>query len=292
MSKSILAIPLFLFIQCNLVLSYSEDFHRHSTFHYDLTRVLAVGAGFTQEDAELIAIADQATDSTRFVGAGMEIEILGTERFTPRGNYWHFPRRSSTSTIADTNYPGNRNTCDYFAETQDTCSTPELESIESWADRGGKGTLSDEMSVPDVTIVRTESVTIDWTTGGGDARDQKLVALGIYLHSLADSYSHEACMKSVQLRSHTVDPAECNAKIWHRNKEFGHNPGDSGVAYTKEAAMAVWNMLKAFREKLRPSRSQILSDSDAETFINVFAETNRGVTRSRIATSQYSLLAE
>ena len=40
----------------------------HSTFHYEFTRVLAVAAGFDEIDAERIAVANEATDSSTFTG--------------------------------------------------------------------------------------------------------------------------------------------------------------------------------------------------------------------------------
>ncbi|MGH8057899.1 MAG: hypothetical protein ACREOH_11800, partial [Candidatus Entotheonellia bacterium] len=106
--------------------------------------------------------------------------------------------------------------------------------------------------------------------GGGNRRlfRRYRAALAISLHALADSYSHEACMKNAQFRGHKPSPPECTAIFWHLDAEYGAGGQAAGVPYTKEAGLATWLALTWFRQELeldgrrcgatlRPRRSSI-----------------------------------
>ncbi len=207
-----------------------------------------------------------ATDVGSYSGAGISVTITGTERIdSATGPYWHFARRQET--------------CQYFSG---GCGSgaPELSYIYNWAYSGGVGGLSQGISVPAASVNGTPIV---WSQG---TRDQKLVALGIYLHSLADSYSHEACMQCCQLRTHVNSPAQCNARTWHINDEFGPGSGDIGVSYTTNSANQVWSALKTFASRIGAGTAR-MSDADASSFINNFATTDDGDARKMLAQAKY-----
>lgn len=264
----------------------SGDLDSHSSFHYELTRVLALAAGFTPEEAETIALADMATDDGKFKGySGTTIYINNTLRTEQNAPYYHFPRRGAY-------YPSvpvegaQGDTCDYFAtSTQPAPNAPcqqgadgylrELDEIESWAIRG-----LDTLSAPDET-----KPTFSYSKKGPfeELKGQTLEALGIFLHSLADSYSHEKCMMEAQQRIHSDSAVSCKVK-WHKKAEFGS--GD-GVLYTKMAGRAVWQAINDYRA----AKGLAQSDWDAAAFIDTFVEKKKANARVEYANETFNSLA-
>ncbi len=272
----LLALPGFL-----MAWRYAEDIKTkntalHSTFHYELTRTLARAAGFTAEEAELIAVADEATDTGKFKGEfsnSPEVQIDGTERSGQDVLYWHFARRNSTNATGDYEYPGGRNTCAYFTGAADACTDdPELKEIELWAVNG-----SDALSVatPQASVKGSAKQPV---------AGKSLLALAIYLHALADSYSHEACMKAAKFRGHKPRPQECTAVFWHEQAEFGDKPKrDYGVSYTAEAGWATWLALKWFRQQNGLTGAPLWNDEEARAFVNDWARLNKAQDRRDFA---------
>lgn len=223
---------IFLLAALSLAWRYGEDIKTintaaHSTFHYELTRLLCRAAGFTTDEAELIAVADEATDTGEFKGEFSHSPAVandGTQRSGKNVLYWHFARRDSSSATGGWSHPGGRNTCSYFTGSADVCATsPELSGIEKWA-VAGINALSVEVPAASVNGGLKQPVA-----------GKSSLALAIYLHVLADSYSHEACMKAAQFRGHKPRPQECTAVYWHEQAEFGSVPSrDEGVPYTSE----------------------------------------------------------
>ncbi len=251
----LLFVALFPFFNLPPAPRYAEDLKTknlaaHSTFHYELTRTLARAAGFGSEEAELIAVVDEATDTGNFKGeTSVAVQLEGTKRISPTGLYWHFARRDSGNVTNEYVYPGGRKTCAYFAGTQDVCPNgmAELDEIENWA---VYGRATPSAGVPQIS--RDAGNTFQEVAG------RSVEALAIYLHSLADSYSHEACMRADQFRGHKPRPTECTAIEWHIDAEYGDDPKqDSGVHYTEEAALATWLALKWFRQQNNPTGSTL-----------------------------------
>ena len=117
-----------------------------------------------------------------------------------------------------------------------------------------------------------------------NVQSKTLEALAIYLHALADSYSHEACMKSEQFRGHKPNPDECNAVAWHIEAEFGHNPNqDTGVNYTEEAAQATWLALKWYRQQNNLAGAAAWSDEQALKFIKGWVKLEQALVRREVA---------
>ncbi|MDZ7267560.1 MAG: hypothetical protein ONB48_19425 [candidate division KSB1 bacterium] len=267
---------------------YGEDIKTknaaaHSTFHYELMRVLCRAAGFTAEEAELIAVADQATDTGEFKGEfsnSTAVVIDSTQRTGKNVLYWHFARRDSSSATGGWSYPGGRNTCAYFISAAGACADhPELNEIEKWA-VAGINALS--VDVPAASV-----------NGGLEqpVAGKSSLALAIYLHALADSYSHEACMKAAQFRGHNPRPQECTAVYWHEQAEFGSVPSrDAGVPYTVEAAWATWLAVKWFRQQNGLIGPPLWSDEQARQFIGQWAALDQARDRREMAMTAWQAL--
>ena len=270
--------------------AYFEDLDSpspHSTFHYELTRLLARAAGFSAADAELIAVADQTVDLLTFAGepeGSPAITIDGTSRYAEvTAKYFHFPRRGAT-TGAGTGYPGGRDTCANFTATDEPCAASggEIRELELWA-MTGAASLS--LATPTVSIDGAPAVPVAGATP---------VALGIYLHSLADSYSHEKCGEDAHARRHCLPsksdcPVACTTEIWHGQSEYGE--GGAGVSLTKEAGRATWQELNRFRVLRAVAGAPLWDDATATAFIDSWAEKDRAAVRRDLALDAYESIA-
>jgi len=230
--------------------AFSEDFINrkdgfHSTFHLEMTHTLALAAGFSVEEANIIGLASSATDAfdrqgTDVSGPG-EMKILGTERGGdhPTSAYFHWPRRGVMNVDGSYTHIGGRDECQYFAGTALACgATPEVDQIEAWAVYG-QDTLG--LATPMVSLDGSAYVPV---------QAGSLTALGIYLHSLADSYSHETCMEDgVRTHQGHFDQDECSPAYWHWLQEYGPVDQVMGVKRTQEAMQAMWKAMKFYREK-------------------------------------------
>ncbi|MGH7493915.1 MAG: hypothetical protein ACREOO_16170 [bacterium] len=268
---------------------YGEDLQTknlaaHSTFHYELTRTLARAAGFTAVEAESLAVINEAMDAETFTGeTGVTIQLNGTRRVSDTGQYWHFARRDSSNATGEYLHPGGRNTCAYFTR-QFTRScpgeAPEMNEIEDWAIYASD---SPSPGAPQISYDRGQ--TLHSVTG------KSLPALAVYLHALADSYSHEACMASAQVRTHKPRPSECSAVHWHTQAEFGdHAEIDKGVNYTREAAQAVWLALKWFRQQTGRAEPALWTDEQASEFIQSWVKLDSAQDRRDAALQAFASL--
>jgi hypothetical protein len=268
---------------------YGEDIQTsntaaHSTFHYELTRTLAAAAGFTREEAELIAVANEATDVGQFKGdttTSPNVQITGTQRVSKTGPYWHFARRDSTNASGEYKYPGGRNTCAYFTRPTNSCQgDPELKEIEAWAVYGN---ATPSAGAPQVSI-----------NGGAlqPVEGKSAVALAIYLHALADSYSHESCMAVEQFRGHKPRPVDCNARFWHEQAEYGPDTKgrNRGVPFTEEAGIATWLALKWFRQQNKLAGPARWTDAQAKEFIQSWIVLEKAPDRREFAVERLASL--
>lgn len=239
----------------------------HSSFHYELTRVLAVYAGFTKEEAEEIAVACEAVDSGAFTGypinggAVVTVRVGNTERTGGNNLFYHFARRSDAYEVAG--FPGTKaDTCLYFVggpsiPTRAPCPAegPELDQIRNWAFGGAD--LGDDRAPTDAPRGR-----------GSQIPHKTLVALGIYLHSVGDSYSHELCMLEEHARTHVPLSQSCSP-MWHASPLGELGPKARGLPFTKTAAREVWRGLRRYKERDAAERVP----QEVERIINEYAAT-------------------
>lgn len=252
----------------------------HSTFHYELVRTLARASGFCPNTADRIAVVSETVDTGQFVGEldnSPEIWLRGTERpgifgntgagQQPIGLYYHFGRRGD-------DYPGQGN-CSYFADTKGPCQVTDSGEIQSEANEIGEWALASH-GLPRFGAPQISTDGENYTA----VESGSIEALGVFLHSLADTYSHEACTIVAQLQGHELQPEECNAGEWHGQMQTLANgkqvfvtdeygSGAEGIPYTTNAAQAVWLTLKSYRtNSLENPAPALWSDEKADTFIN------------------------
>lgn len=259
--------------------AYGEDTRSgeaaRSTFHYDLVLALAQAAGFTADEADLVATCTEATDTGSFgslSGRG-SCQVQNTTRTGPYGLYWHFSRRpAAMQTDATRVYAGARATCDLFTS-RDLCvdGVPELSEIETWALTGTWSPSVYGVPQPEVALSGFAAVR---------RNRQRLARLAIYLHALEDSYSHEHCMKTVEFRGHKSEPAECGALSQHWDLEYGPTSEDSSVSYTQEAASATFMALSESRDQQGLSRCESAPTAAMEEWALQDTATERAAVRS------------
>jgi hypothetical protein len=275
----------------------TEEDGPHSTFHYEFTRTLARAAGFSAADAEFLGVMAEVTDRMQFQGTGLEspmVSMWGTERAGPTDGYFHWPRKGVMNVTGEYTLPGGRDTCAYFTGSMssygrfgiiaspDPCvGGPELHEIERWT-MFGQGAPA--VGTP---IIEINAVPLGPVQGGS------LASLGIYLHAVADAYSHEPCMKSKKIRGHrqttTIESVECSVVRWHENEEFGP-PGsftNRGTTYTIEAGKAVWQALKYYRTSHGLAGAPLWTDVQADAFVDNWAKLDAPADRDALAVSAY-----
>ncbi|MBI1422246.1 MAG: hypothetical protein GC149_02185 [Gammaproteobacteria bacterium] len=278
--------------------AYSEDTSSggaHSSFHYELTRTLARASGFSDAQATRIAGADQAVDTfpndpqdcaSAAPAAAGQIIIIGTSRShddstSAQTRYFHWPRRGIGSVIDGSAYPGSGvDTCSYFVGTDQACGAEgdEVAQLENFALAGNQTALS----MPTPCYSSNGSTYTDIPAGS-------LIALGLYLHSLADSYSHEACMATGQRTHQDSGVANvCSSIDWHIIQEYGAD--GEGESYTKAAATAVWQALKRYRTAQGYTAPPAWSDTQAQAFINTWVDLNTAQARIDAANAAYATI--
>lgn len=249
----------------------------HSSFHYEMVRTLAVMAGFNKDEAEEIGVAGEAVDLGTFTGYQLSngaktLTINNTGRFSPNGLLYHFARRSSQ--YEQVNASGSQsNTCEYFKNGNPNnrytapCTTPgpELDQIRNWA-FGLAGPKPAANQLP-----------LDKANQPVPAKT--LVALGVYLHSIGDSYSHEKCMIDQAWRFHKPNPFTCNAQ-WHTapKGDFGQ-----GLPFTQDAANEVWKALRQYKGA---------DGSNPPSFIKDFITTTDACARVKLAVDTFNSLTQ
>lgn len=249
---------------------------QHSSFHYEMIRVLAVLAGFPKNEAEEIAVAGEAVDLGTFTGYKISnqaktLTIRNTNRFGANGRLYHFGRRSSQYEKVDADGAVS-NTCEYFRKGDRTspntapCTVkgPELDQIKNWAfDLPGPKPIANDL--PKHAL-------------GKPIKSKGLVALGIYLHSIGDSYSHEKCMIDQSFRFHKPIPFSCNAQ-WHTDQRRGEFT--VGISFTKTAANEVWRALRQYKGA---------DGSNPPNFITEFLAIKDACTRVKFAVDTFNSL--
>lgn len=246
-----------------------------STIHSDLTYVLALAAGFSITDSRTLMIWDQLVDSSQITTADASYSnCSGTFPISPT---MEVVCKNTTETNlfwpAWKKVPGNGEGASCVTSRYGTYEGffhmphrdgPEVAALKAWgwgdAQQlvGYKGYVwgpSPMASFEKATCFYTETTTIDTGMAPGS-----LEAFATYLHSLADSYSHEECIKVTDALgwpwgNHTLVGVEprvwaCNYLLGAPNnldshgREFGTRfPNDS--ARTDAAIRAVYAELLA-----------------------------------------------
>jgi len=247
----------------------------HSSFHYEMVRVLAVLAGFNKQEAEQIAVAGEAVDLGTFTGYAISggartITIGNTNRFGPNGLFYHFARRSPQYEKAPA--PGSvSNTCEYFKNGNPnnkytapcTSKGPEIDQIRNWA-----------FALPGPQPTASQ---LPLNAQGKPVKPKTLVALGIYLHAIGDTYSHEKCMIDQSWRFHKPNPFSCNTS-WHTDPrgDFGE-----GVPFTRTSANEVWRALRQYKGA---------DAGDVPSFTTEFIAVNDACLRVKFAVDTFNKL--
>lgn len=280
----------------------------HSSVHYEFTRVLAAAAGFNTKDAETIAVACEATDTNTFEGYAISggpitVTFANTHRIkSPNRFFYHFGRRALNFPIVTqpdgTAYSGAlQNTCGYFPPDTGTkrasrevtapCYLPEvgeLDQLRAWAING---TTLPPRRAPLVKL--TSPIPHD---SAGNVTGQNIYALGIYLHALGDSYSHERCFIDAQFRYHKPNPHSCQA-TWHLESEFGEftsssNEAGAGVPFTLTAAEALWQEVLKYR--LATGGKPTWTRDQFMDFANAFVALPTAIERVTLAVTTFNEL--
>jgi hypothetical protein len=296
---------------------------QHSSFHYEFTRVLAAAAGFNERDAETIAVADEATDTGDFTGypiqgGAIRVQFGNTQRLGGDSAplWYHMARRSKGYPVVTQPdgepYPqAETNTCAYFTKpfskpviapcVDPTTGKPdptmgELDQLREWAINGA---ALPSGKAP--TVVRGPSHVkgapprpIPIPHHGKNVTGRNIVALGIYLHALADSYSHEKCMMHRHVRLHVPQPYECKG-VWHVTSEFGEYQDleetmeGAGVPFTLTAAKALWQEILNYRAAngLGPAR---WDENQYMEFAKEFIGERTALLRVRTAVREFNQL--
>ncbi len=235
----------------------------HSTFHYDLTKLLAYQAGFSMAEAETIARYCQLVDlsNTRYanypylVAPGFSADfptwdesLGGTERIgNPATNangdltgpFFHFPLRDPsialTGPMVYGSYPVGPNPGITFWPFP---LRYDLTEIMNWG-LYGQGMAGQSGNAPVAVVYR------DGSTNGRYRRVMpgSLIAMSIFLHAMQDSYSHEECSVQESLRLHT-QVGNCNG-AYHFEELPYQNP-TYGYIHVEKCAQASWRVLREY----------------------------------------------
>ena len=248
--------------------------HSHSTFHYELTKLLAYEAGFPLTEAESIARYDVLVDllnpqenypnpgviefGTLFDSIPEWTESLaGTERTSNARNswnetpgvYWHFPFRNSADPVCGALVYGARypiipppaadyTQSPYYWRLTQTFQPDYLTAMKQWAISGQGQPGFPNADAPDTAMYYDPVV-----HGYVPVQPGTLMALAIFLHCLADCYSHEQCMIEDTIRSH---PPEVNCSGAYHYMELPYATNLYAYTHADRAAQAVWRALRAY----------------------------------------------
>ena len=244
----------------------------HSTFHYDLIKVLCLKAGFSKDTAEIIArfsaLVDQINPKSNYPNKlalnNISIpdtfpdwveSISGTERGNPSKNqiynetpaiYWHFPFRNPNDTITgpmmDGEYPKTGDVSyrkyPYYWRVP---FNDYMSNIKDWAlySKGGPG-MPDRNSPDTLKFFNTTTQNYEPIPQGS------LAALGIFLHSLADSYSHENCAVNDTLRTHPQNIEGCGLD-YHTVYEYAYTDSIYAGHQAEKGIQASWRALIEYK---------------------------------------------
>ncbi|NOX47441.1 MAG: hypothetical protein GXO89_10750 [Chlorobi bacterium] len=243
----------------------------HSSLHYDIVKLLLYKSGIPLDSAETIArysaLVDQINPKANYpyptslnnvsladTFPSWNESIAGTERGGLHFNlmhelsaqYWHFAYRDPNDTISGPMVYG-----DYpVVYNSDFRSPPyfwriplsyNLSSIQNWALYGtGAAGMPDPLCPDTVFYFNNTSQSYE------PIPPQSLAAFGMYLHSLADSYSHEHCMVFDTLRSHPDWSDECGLS-YHSHYEFSYDTAIYAMVHADACIQAMWHVIQIYK---------------------------------------------
>ncbi len=258
----------------------------HSSFHYDLTLLLAVKMGFSPDTAELMArycaLVDQINPKPGYPyqGAlnGISIPdtfpnwnqgLAGTERgnFTTNSynerppQYWHFPFRNPADTISGPMVFGEYPVTIKQKYRQLPYSwriplIPNLPAIINWAIYGGGNPGYPDNSTP-VEVMYFDMVSQSYLP----VQPKSIQAFSILLHCLGDTYTHEHCMVNDTLRSHPDTSDFCGLN-YHSYYEFAYDQPIIAMEHAEPAAQAVWRALREYKRILNINKPALWTEDD------------------------------
>ncbi|MEI7726299.1 MAG: hypothetical protein WCK09_14410, partial [Bacteroidota bacterium] len=262
----------------------------HSTIHYDLTRFLAIKMGISPDTAEIIArfcaLVDQINPKPGYPYHGSLNSISIPDTFpdwpqslagTERGGlvrndqheytaqYWHFPFRDFTDTLTGKMvwkaYPELTDTTNFTGPPHfwRVPLTSNLNSIRNWAlYHGGQPGLPDELTPVQVKYADANSL------GYQLVQPNSIQAFAIFLHSLADSYSHEECMATDTLRGHPSDDPYCGL-TYHSEHEFAYDANMRAKKHADSCFHAIWRALREYK-RVHNIKTPVLWTTDNNGF--------------------------
>jgi hypothetical protein len=287
-SKKIITLCLGIFLGINFAQAWNEEktdslgpvitVHSlgefHSSFHYDLTLLLAVKMGFSPDTAELMArycaLVDQINPKPNYPYSwalnsisipdtipGWDESLAGTERGNFATNsynerpsqYWHFPFRNPDDTISGAmvfgNYPEVYK--QKFRQLPYSWRIPlvaNLPAILNWAIYGTGSPGYPDNSTP-VQVMFFDAVSQTYKP----VQPGSIQAFSILLHCMGDTYSHEHCMVNDTLRSHP-DTSDFCGLTYHSDYEFAYHEPVVAMNHAEPAAQAVWRALREYKRIL------------------------------------------
>ena len=244
----------------------------HSSVHYDLTRFLALKMGLSADTAEIIArfcaLVDQINPKPNHpyplslnsisipdTFPTWNESLAGTERGGFKNNaqneftaqYWHFPFRDPTDTLTGREvwgtYPVVTDSAHYTGPTYfwRVPITYNLKYIMQWAlYNGGQPGFPDELTPVAVKYADAGS------SGYQLVQPNSIPAFAIFLHSLADSYSHEECMAKDTIRAHPSSDPYCGL-TYHSEHEFAYDSNIRAKKHADSCIHALWRALREFK---------------------------------------------
>ncbi|MDP1622415.1 MAG: T9SS type A sorting domain-containing protein [Bacteroidales bacterium] len=245
----------------------------HSTFHYDLTKLLAIKMGLSPDTAEILArycaLVDQINPKSGYpyVNSLNSVSIpdtfpdwnesiAGTERgsFYPTNaqkeltaQYWHFPFRDPADTLTGKmvygTYPAPTNYSTftgppYFWRVPITYN---LKNVKNWAlYNGGNPGLPDLLTPVEVMYADANS------SGYQIIQPNSIQAFALFIHSLGDAYSHEECMVSDTIRGHPSSNAYCGL-TYHSEHEFAYDVSIRAKPHADSCMRAIWRAIREYK---------------------------------------------
>jgi hypothetical protein len=262
----------------------------HSSVHYDLTRFLAIQTGLSPDTAEIIArfcaLVDQINPKAGYpyhaalnptsipdTFPNWDESLAGTERGGLFNNsqheytaqYWHFPFRDPADTLTGKlvwqAYPEVTDEGHFLGPPHfwRVPITSNLKSMMLWAlYNGGLPGLPDNLTPVAVKYADAGS------SGYQLVQPNSIQAFAIFLHSLADSYSHEECMEKDTLRAHP-ETDSCCGLTYHSEHEFAYDTNIRAKKHADSCIHAIWRSLREFK-RVHNLHAQALWTTDNNGF--------------------------
>jgi hypothetical protein len=205
--------------------SPSSGYPEISTIHDDLTYAMALAAGFTVADSRKLQIWNQLTDSEALPGGSSSYtNCLGT--FYPTPASATFPECTGLKCAKliwpDWSKMSNQNTCTtsrfgpyspffHFPHRTGALANRDIGALHDWAWGLTSALVGYEAYAwGEVTASTVMQATKRYTTSPSaimtSIQAGSLEAFGTYLHSLADSYSHEDCIAAMDAMTDPIMP--------------------------------------------------------------------------------------